>query len=317
MGTTTTQIKQPLFSRKHGGGMFSVIDEHITTGNIFWVDSGQTSTGAITQDVGFGLTPDQPFLTLASALSQCTTANGDMIFLMPGHAETPVTTITINVAGVTIIGLGNGANRPSFTAAHTVGATDVLDITVANVTIKNIVIPTGANSGGDSQIVNIAAGGHDFLMEDCKIEMGAINLECFTVAADAKRGTLKNIKVVGTAANPNTIITFEGVNDKWEIDGLDGIFTAATDIDGPVVYQNAVVIDDLLIRNVRVLPIEAAGVFLDFNSASVGIVDNATGYTLAATVGEMVDLGSMMFNDVKLGGAGVLGMTYPNATLAA
>ena len=315
MGTTTTKTKSPLFSRKGTGGMFTVVNDTLTTGNIYWVDSGQTSTGGTA--AGFGTSPDSPFTTIASALAQCTASNGDMIFLMPGHAEAPITTITINVIGVSIIGLGSGANRPTITPAHTVASTDILDITVANVAIKNIILATGTNTGGNSQIVNIAAAGHDFLMEDCKIEMGAVNLECFTVAADAVRGTLRNIKIVGTAANPNTLITFEGVNDKWEIDGLDGIFTAATDIDGPVIYQNAVVIDDLLIRNVRVLPIAAAGLFLDFNSASAGIVDNATGYTLAATVGEMVDLGNMMFNDVILGGAGVLGMTYPNATLAA
>ncbi|HDZ14484.1 MAG TPA: hypothetical protein ENH60_06245 [Pricia sp.] len=301
-----------MFTRKTPGGKFNVVNEALTTGNIFYVDSGQTTTGGT--GAGYGREPDQPFTTLTAALAQCTASNGDYIFLMPGHSEAPVATITVDVIGVTIVGLGNGTNRPTFTPAHTAAA-DTFDITVASVTIKNIYIVAGTNSTGDTVQVNIAAAGHDFTMENCTIEMGDKNLECITVAATAHRGTLKNMKIHGTAANPDTIIVWEGGSDDWTIDGLDGLFTGATDIDGPVIYQNAVLMENLLLRNIRVVPIAAAGVMLDFNSASTGIVDNVLGYTLAATIGELVDAGALMFFDTKFGGAAVVGVQYPSTTI--
>lgn len=308
-----TSVRTPLFVRRQHGGVFTVVNETLTTGNIFYVDSGQTTTGGTA--TSFGRSPDAPFTTLASALAACDASNGDMIFLMPGHAEAPTATITVNVAGVTIIGLGNGTNRPAFTHAHT-ATDDNFDVTAANVTIKNIYIAAGANTGGNTVQVNVGGSAHDFRMENCKIEMGAVNLQCFTVAATAHRGTLKNLKIVGTAANPDTIIVWEGGSDDWVIDGLDGIFTAATDIDGPVFYQNAVKMENLLIRNVRILPVKADGLVLDFNSASTGIVDKFLTYTLAATIGDLYDWGNLMIGDVKAAGAATIGYQYPTATLA-
>jgi len=127
---------------------------------------------------------------------------------------------------------------------------------------------------------------------------------------------LKNLKIHGTAANPDTIVHFEGGNDDWTIDGLDGLFTGATDIDGPVIFSENVN-ENLLIRNVRVVPINAtAGALLDFNSASTGIVDKVLGYTLAATIGELVDAGSLMFFDTKFGGAAKVAVQYPSTTIA-
>lgn len=311
--TVDTKVKTALFARKQAGGVFNVVNETLTTGNIFYVDSGQTTTGGTTSS--FGRNPDSPFTTLASALTNCTASNGDMIFLMPGHTEAPVATITVNKAGVTIIGMGNGTNRPTFTPAHT-AADDAFDITVANVKIKNINIDAGTNSTGNTVQVNVAAAGHDFTMENCKIQMGGKNLQCFTVAATAHRGTLKDITVVGTAANPDTIIVWEGGSDDWHIDGLTGIFTAATDIDGPVFYQNAVLMENLIIENVKIMPVAAAGLVIDFNSASTGIVDNMLTYTLAATVGDLYDWGNLMIGDVQAAGAATVGYQYPTATLA-
>lgn len=315
MGTIadSANVKTPLFARKQAGGVFTVVNETLTTGNIFYVDSGATTTGGTTSS--FGRSPDAPFTTLTSALSACTASNGDMIFLMPGHSEAPAATITINKAGVSIIGLGNGTNRPAFTHAHTAGD-DNFDVTAANVTIKNIYIAAGTNSGGNTVQVNVGASAHDFTMEDCKIEMGAKNLQCFTVAATAHRGTLRNLKIVGTAANPDTIVVWEGGSDDWEIDGLDGIFTASTDIDGPVFYQNAVKMENLLIKNVRIMPVKADGLVIDFNSASTGIVDKLLTYTLAATIGDLYDWGNLMIGDVKAAGAATIGYQYPTATLA-
>lgn len=129
--------KSPLFYRRQSGGMFSVVDESKITGNIWFVDSGATTTGS--NAAGYGQNPDKPFRTLDYAIGAATANNGDHIFLMPGHAETLTTAgaVAIDQAGLTIIGLGEGAARPTFTFTSTDNTASIL-ITAASTKIKNI-----------------------------------------------------------------------------------------------------------------------------------------------------------------------------------
>jgi L-asparaginase/Glu-tRNA(Gln) amidotransferase subunit D len=61
--------------------------------------------------------PKQPAATLDGAIGKTTANNGDLILVHPGHSETlsAAAAITCDVAGVTIVGLGTGNNRPTFT----------------------------------------------------------------------------------------------------------------------------------------------------------------------------------------------------------
>lgn len=109
----------------------------LTTGKYFFVSSLTGSNGNPGSGTG-GTTPANPFATLTYALAQCTANNGDVIILMPGHAETisAAAGIAINKAGVTIVGLGNGNNRPLLTWQTLTSAT--VTITAADVTLRNI-----------------------------------------------------------------------------------------------------------------------------------------------------------------------------------
>jgi hypothetical protein len=79
---------------------------------------------------------DHLFLTLGAALAKCVANRGDVIYICPGHTSTITSAgLAINVAGVSIIGLGNGNLRPIFSWANT---DSVCTISAANVLIKNI-----------------------------------------------------------------------------------------------------------------------------------------------------------------------------------
>lgn len=86
-----------------------------STGTIFYVDSG--STFAADASTNAGDDPSSPFATIDYAIGRCTANNGDVILVMPGHAETVSGAAGINfdLAGVTCIGLGEGAARPTIT----------------------------------------------------------------------------------------------------------------------------------------------------------------------------------------------------------
>lgn len=131
MAATT---RSTLFSQKQAGGYFTIQDLQQHPGNIWFVDSGAS---AAADSAGAGRNPDIPFATLDYAIGNCTSANGDVIYVMPGHAESVASAgaIACDVIGISIIGLGNGTNRPTFSFS----ATDATwTVSAANVTIKNI-----------------------------------------------------------------------------------------------------------------------------------------------------------------------------------
>jgi hypothetical protein len=80
---------------------------------------------------------DSPFATLQVALNNCVANRGDIIFIKPGHAEsvTSATTLLFNKAGVAIVGLGWGSNRPAFT--FTTANTARIPVSVDNMSIQN------------------------------------------------------------------------------------------------------------------------------------------------------------------------------------
>lgn len=86
----------------------------LTFGNVFYVHSVSGS------DSDSGTAPVSAKATLAAAIALCTANNGDVIFVLPGHTEAvTVSSLNLNVAGVTIIGLGSGSLKPTFTFADT------------------------------------------------------------------------------------------------------------------------------------------------------------------------------------------------------
>lgn len=103
-----------------------------TTGNYWFVSSTTGSNG------NTGKSSNQAFATLAQASSAATASNGDVIILLPGHAETitGAAAITLSKAGLYIVGLGNGANRPTFTWSTSTAAQVI--VSGANITFDNV-----------------------------------------------------------------------------------------------------------------------------------------------------------------------------------
>jgi hypothetical protein len=137
----------------------------MTTGSVFFVDSVTGSNG------NSGTDPDNPFSTLDYAVGNCTANKGDIIFLMPNHAEslTAAAGVDLDVAGITVIGLGTGTDRATFT----LGTTEACDVDFGadNITIHNIVFDlTGIDA--------VAAG------IDIDAQYAHIN-QCEIIGADA------------------------------------------------------------------------------------------------------------------------------------
>ena len=81
------------------------------------------------------------FSTIDAAIGACTANAGDTILVLPGHTEAVTSTsIACDVAGVRIIGLGNGSNKPTLTFSATDSA---INVTAADCVWQNFRITAG------------------------------------------------------------------------------------------------------------------------------------------------------------------------------
>jgi len=131
----------------------------VSTGNVFFVDSNNGNDG----NKG---TKDKPVASLDTALSKCTANQGDTIYLMPAHAETITGAggITLDKAGVNIIGLGRYDTRPRFLMDG--AATVTALVTAANVSLSNCIFAAG--HADIATCFHISAKG--FRLESCRFE---------------------------------------------------------------------------------------------------------------------------------------------------
>jgi hypothetical protein len=138
------------------------------TGRIFLVAKSAVANRSIISD----LFRDDPegksriYATLDAAVSACTADAGDIIYVAPGHTESIIaaTTLALDVAGVKIIGLGEGNLRPTFT--FTTATTANIAITRDDVTIENCIFDL---QGIDAVAVGFTNTGEGFTFRNNKV----------------------------------------------------------------------------------------------------------------------------------------------------
>jgi len=104
----------------------------MTTGRIFFVDSDGGNNGREGSE-------EAPFATIDYAVGRCVPNNGDVIIVKPGHVETitGATSLVVDVAGVTIVGVGQGRTRPVLDFTNTAGT---IEMDAANCRLSNFVV---------------------------------------------------------------------------------------------------------------------------------------------------------------------------------
>lgn len=184
----------------------TIIANALGIGNVWFVDSGHDDASDTS---GAGRSQSRPFATLAYAVGQVTAANGDTMFISPGHTENITAADGIrfaaNAEGLHVFGLGQGTNRPQFTFT-TVSTADI-EIDAPNVTIRNCRF----DLTGVSNLTNaIDVNDDHFTMIDCYFFMAnAANqaLDCMNLGADADFARILGCKFDALGgAGPDTAI---------------------------------------------------------------------------------------------------------------
>jgi hypothetical protein len=194
-----------------------------TNAAVLFVDSNATNASDA-DDTEHGHSFDKPLATLDYAIGLCTDGQGDVILIAPGHTEnlTAATSCVVDKSDLTIVGLGHGLNRPTFSLATSTAAK--ISVTVANVTIKNIRVVSALANVAEG--LDAEAGANGLWLEDCYFSDGnAANLElliCVTLAAECDDVTIKNCQFhTVTGGGCTSAIDSVAGNDRLRIEGCD------------------------------------------------------------------------------------------------
>jgi len=162
-----------------------------TSGQLIFVDSGAEHAA----DGNAGRDPEKPMATIDAAVARCNANSGDIIVVMPGHDEDPTTSITLDVAGVWVYGLGWGASRPTITFGA-LAAT--LAMTADNCRVSNLRFDLGTVATTVTAAITMT--GDDLIVEDCETVVHATSqftslISAGVTTAGSNRSIIRNNKL--------------------------------------------------------------------------------------------------------------------------
>lgn len=271
-------------------------------GNVYWVDSGHSAAS----DGNKGTNKNQPLATIDNAIGKCTASNGDIIMVAPGHSETVTTSIAADVAGIYIIGLGEGTNRPTLVGPN---ADACIDVTAANVTIRNLRFSADAGTT-QAATQKIYVNAQYCTIAGCEFFNGAYDDDCIYVSASGDYASIIDNQFHVSADGPDTAINLEGDLGLTNVTIKGNFFNGGSQTntwDLGVVYSSGVH-THCLVEDNRFLYMNPGGV--EFTGAATGIIcDN---YFAGGVLGEMLDPGSCLcFNNKEADAIDENGRTFP------
>lgn len=184
-------------------------------GRVFWVGNSSTLLpGTVGGANGSPGTYNKPFSTIDYAVGRCSANSGDIIIVKPGHAETieDATSLLLDVAGISIIGLGVGSNRPTLT--FSTAATANIPVTAANVALQNFLFVANFADIASFFTATGTSTPTDFAVENCEFRdtssiLNALSIITGNATANSMDGLLfsgNRISSLGTTAATTAIV---------------------------------------------------------------------------------------------------------------
>ena len=274
----------------------------VGTGNIFYVDSNVTNAG---DGSNWANAKD----TLDKAVALCADNNGDIIYVAQGHAETwtAVDSADLDVIGITVIGIGQGTDRPTFT--YTTATAGELVIAAANVKIRNLVFQSGI--ANVVHAIEIEADADGSVIEFCEFLSGTTDayefVDAIQVIAAADDLIIRYNKATETTAGAVSWLDLSaGVVDNISVYGNEIYGDYSTGIvDSTARAQTLAYFGFNTMTN-----LSADDYAFYFNAAATGVLEFNRIYTNAEATA--IDPGSMScFENYVTTTTDKSGMIYP------
>lgn len=259
-------------------------------GKVFWVGNSATLLpGEKSASNGNNGTFHAPFSTIDYAVGQCAANRGDIIFVRPNHTETVTAAagLDLDVAGIALVGLGSGANRP--TVNFTTATTADMDVDAANITMVNFLFTGGV----DALVAPIDVNSNDFKLIDCEYrDVTGQATDVILADANADRLLIDGYFHNGAAAaGANSAIALIGMDNpvvrnfklvgNFAVGAIDIRTTAAVDVDfhsGYVWNKNAAdiaIVDTITASTGKIGP----DLFIMVTDNAANITEAVTGAT--------------------------------------
>lgn len=235
------------------------------------------------------------FTTVNAALSNCISGRGDYIYVLPGYTETVSAADAWSGLGtktaVTIVGLGRGTNRPTFTYS---AATATILMDAANFRIQNCVFFMAGDVGSTTALtvaapITVSAAG--CAIEDCWINFGVdvdqlVTIGVTTTAAATYFEFKRNNCYGATAAACTSFLYLVGADfcQVWDNNIIGG--TSSVNVGVVRFITTASVGIDFRRNN-----------FMNITASSVHAVTQ-----MAGVLGQVSDCGFGILNDSGLAG---------------
>lgn len=219
-------------------------------------------------------------LTLAIADSNVVASRGDIIYLLPGYTQTisSATALSISKAGLTIMGIGIGALRPTITLDT--AATATINITAASIKFENCIFV--------ANFLNIAScftltTANDFITQGCEFRdtSSVLNFLCI-VTTGATDNTADGLSflgnyVYGLATTDGAVVSILSATLRLQIN--DNIVDkAATNDAGHLVTLSSKIVGGVrILRNILTVVGSSGG--------AVGIALTGSGSTSSGVFG--------------------------------
>ena len=146
------------------------------------------------------------FATIAAAATVATANSGDTIVVLPGHTEaiTGAAGIAIATAGINIIGIGTGTDRPTISFTTAIAAQ--MTVTAANVSIQNIIFTAGFDA--ITAMISVTGAYVSFLDCEFNTNSGTVGAVLGILTAATATGLrVERCRFLGPATNAGTTTT--------------------------------------------------------------------------------------------------------------
>lgn len=178
------------------------------------------------------------FTTIQAAVDAATTLRGDMIYVMPGHVETVTAAagLSLDKAGISIIGLGRGSLRPQINFTTVVGAD--MDVDAADIWIENIRFtggidaltgPIDVNASNltlkNIETADVTGQATDFIVTDANAD--GLTIDGWVHKGAAAAGADTAITIVG---GDNISIDNFNIDGNFAVAAIENVTTAAVNL---------------------------------------------------------------------------------------
>lgn len=197
-------------SKLQGGGLAGPM-----TGEVFWA---ATATSNAYEWLRERVSPSKLVTTIDEAVGLCTANRGDVIFVAPGYYEevTAASQIDLDVAGISVIGLGRGSDMPELDFTNAAGE---LAIGAANVLVKNLNFHS--NITAVLKGIDVEAAGDYFVIDGCWFDVETTTTDEFNsaidIAAGANYGLIRNCYIDMGLGGAVQAIHFNGASTNHTV----------------------------------------------------------------------------------------------------